>query len=147
MPASSPDVSSMISTLYLWRSPQRAYMRNSMRAQSHDSVPPAPEMHLDIGIVGVDLARQKRLDLASLGLDLERLQLVDPFLFGGGIVFHLAEFDERRGILEVPLEPRDGAEPILEIGPLAHHLLRGIGIVPEVGVLDPGVQLGEASRR
>ena len=43
MPASSPGVSSISSTLNLWRSAQRAYMRSSMRAQSWLSVPPAPE--------------------------------------------------------------------------------------------------------
>ena len=43
MPASSPAVSSITSTLNFLRSAQRAYMRNSMRAQSQLSVPPAPE--------------------------------------------------------------------------------------------------------
>ncbi len=43
MPASSPAVSSISSTLNFRRSAQRLYMRNSMRAQSWLSVPPAPE--------------------------------------------------------------------------------------------------------
>jgi hypothetical protein len=30
------------------------------------------------------------------------------------------------------------------MGALAHHLLRGLGVVPEIGVFGAGVQLGQA---
>ena len=86
-PASSPAVSSITSTLNLCRSAQRAYMRNSMRAQSQLSVPPAPGVNLDIGVVAVDLAGQQRLDLR--GARLRRwsgFSCVDAFLFGRGVV-------------------------------------------------------------
>jgi hypothetical protein len=59
----------------------------------------------------------------------------------------LTEFDERDGVFELVIEPCERAEPILEVGALAHHLLGGVGIVPEVGVFDLGVQLGQAARR
>ena len=39
------------------------------------------------------------------------------------------------------------AEPILELGALAHDFLRGFGIVPEIWILGLGVQFGEAARR
>ena len=39
------------------------------------------------------------------------------------------------------------AELVLKLGALAHDLLRGLGIVPEVRVFGDGVQLGEAARR
>ena len=35
---------------------------------------------------------------------------------------------------------------VLKLGALAHDLLRGFGVVPEVGVLGAGVQLGKAAR-
>ena len=46
------------------------------------------------------------------------------------------------GIFEIPLETRQGAEPLFELGSLAHDLLRGVGIVPEGGVFDLGVEFG-----
>ena len=38
-----------------------------------------------------------------------------------------------------------GGDRLLELGALAHDLLRGLGIVPEVGILGLGVQFGEAA--
>ena len=104
-----------------------------------------PGMDLDIGVVAIDLAGEQRLDLAPLGLDLQALQLIDRLFLGGGIVFRLGEFDERRGVVEFALETREGAEPIFEFGALAHDFLRGFGVVPEIWIFDLGVQLFETA--
>ena len=105
-------------------------------------------MDFDEGVVGVGFARQQRLDLPALGLDLDRLELVDAFLLGGGIAFHLAEFDESDGVFEIALELAS-SEPSRSssVGALAHQLLREFGIVPEIGVFGFGVQFREAARR
>ena len=44
-------------------------------------------------------------------------------------------------------KPAIDAEPILESRALAHQFLRGVGVVPEIGVFGLGVQFGEAARR
>ena len=147
MPASSPSVSSSTSTSKFRRSPQRTYMRSNMRAQSQLSVPPAPECTSTIGIEAVRLARQQRLQLAPLALRLQPPKLCETLVLGLGIAFHLAEFDQRRGVVEVALDLGYRPEPILQHRPLAHQLLRGLGIVPEIGVLGFGVEFGETSRR
>ena len=70
-----------------------------------------------------------------------------PFLLGGIVAGLLAQLDESDGVLQLAIELGERAEPLLEIGALAHQLLRGVGIVPELRILDLGVQLGETSRR
>ncbi len=54
-----------------------------------------PGVNLDIGVVGVDLARQQRFDLAALGFELELLELPDRLLFGRVVLFRLGQV--RRG--------------------------------------------------
>ncbi len=103
-------------------------------------------MHLDIGVVGVGLAREQSLDLTPLRFLQKRLHGVDAFLFRGGVIFHLAEFDEGYGVFQFAFELTDGAEPVLQLGALAHDFLRLFGVIPQVGVFDLGVEFGEATR-
>ena len=46
------------------RSAQRVYMRSSIEAQSWLSVPPAPGMDFEIGVILVGFAGKQRFDLA-----------------------------------------------------------------------------------
>ena len=71
MPAWSPAWMSWTSTSKPRRSAQRLYMRKSMSAQSHDSVPPAPGLDGEDGVVAVELAREE-------GGDLELVELRRP---------------------------------------------------------------------
>ena len=104
-------------------------------------------MHLDIGIEAVGLARQQRLELAPLAFRLQRPELRQALVLGLGIALLLAEFDQRRRVVELALDLGERAQPILQHRPLAHHLLRGVGLGPELGVFGFGVQFGEAARR
>ena len=56
-----------------------------------------------------------------------------------GIVLGLGQFNERHRVIEIGVELRDGAEPVLKLGALAHDFLRGFGIVPEIRIFDFGV--------
>ena len=104
-------------------------------------------MDLDIGIVGIGLARQQRLELAAgdLGLKLlERLLgLGDDLL----IVLGLAELDHGELIVELALDAADRAELVLERGALLHHALRALLVIPEIGIFGLLVQLLEAPAR
>ncbi len=80
--------------------------------------------------------------MAPLALDLERAQLGEPLVLGLGVALGFAEFDQRGGVVEVALDLVQRAEPILQKGALAHQLLRGLGIVPEVGIFGFGVEFG-----
>ncbi len=104
-------------------------------------------MDLDERVVAVGLAGQQSLDLAAVGLGLDGFELVDSLLLGGGIAFHLAEFDESDGVFEIALEPRQRSQPVFEVGALAHELLREFRVVPEGRIFGLGVQFGEAARR
>ncbi len=64
-------------------------------------------MDFDIGVVAVGLARQQRFELALLALGLQRAQRREPLLLGGVVALGLAEFDQRRPVLELALELGD----------------------------------------
>ena len=99
-------------------------------------------MHFQVGVVAVGFARQQRLELTPLALGLQRPELRETLVLGLGIAFRFAEFDERRGVVEIALDLGDRPQPILQHRALAHQLLRGFGIVPEVRVLGFGVEFG-----
>jgi hypothetical protein len=103
-----------------------------------------PGMDLDEGVEAVRLAGEQGLHLTAGGLLLDGEDLLLALGDGGGIALHLAEFDQRRRVLEVALQLADGLDGFIELLALAHDRLRGLGIVPEVGVLGAGVQLREA---
>jgi len=46
-------------------------------------------------------------------------------------------------LVQLLFEPPDRGDLSLKLVALAHYGLRGVGVVPEVGVLGAGVQLGE----
>jgi hypothetical protein len=100
---------------------------------------------LDVGVVRIGLARQKRLDLSPgrLGLD-----GADGGLALGDracVILGLAKLDQRGGVVQVLLQALDRGDSVLKFVALAHDVLRGVGVVPEFGVLGLGVQLGKAS--
>jgi hypothetical protein len=104
-------------------------------------------MNFDIGVVGIDFARQERLDLALLGFSLQSFELPYAFLLGLGIGLGLGKLDERHGIFEFRVEALERSQPVFEFGTFTHDFLRGIGIVPEVGIFDFGIQFGETACR
>jgi hypothetical protein len=104
-------------------------------------------MDFDIGIVGIDFAGQKRLDLTAFGLGLQVFKLADAFLLGLGIPFGLTKLNERHGIVELRVEAGQSAQTIFKLGSLTHDFLRGVGIVPEIGVFDLGIQFGKTACR
>ena len=61
------------------------------------------------------------------------------------VLFGFAELDQGDGVLELLLETLHGRDLVLKRRALAHDLLRGVGVVPEVGILSLGVQFREAS--
>jgi len=101
-------------------------------------------MNFEVGVVAIRLAREQRLDLALRGLGLDGADLLLALGDGGGIVLHLAKLDQRLGVIEIAFELEDAVEPILKVGAFAGDLLRGGRIVPEIRMLDPGIQLLKA---
>ena len=104
-------------------------------------------MDFEIGVVGVGFARQQRLELPPFAFDLQRLQRRDPLGLGRCVALRLAKFDQGYGVVQVALHFGERAQPILQRRPLAHEGLRGLGVVPEAGVLGFCVQFGQSSRR
>ncbi|GJD71904.1 hypothetical protein CFIICLFH_0113 [Methylobacterium goesingense] len=101
-------------------------------------------MDFEIGIEAVRLAGEQGLDLAARGLLLDGADAGLAFLDAGLVVLHLAEFDQRMGVLEVLRQLLDRVDGVIELGALAHDLLGRLGIVPKLGVLGSRVQLREA---
>ena len=131
-----------------------AVLLGPARVHAHEHVGPVlalgaagAGMDLDVGIVGIGLARQQRLELASSDLGLELLER----LFGLGddllIALGLAELDHGELVVELALDAADRGELVLERGALLHHALRALLVVPEVGIFGLLVELLQASAR
>ena len=58
------------------------------------------------------------------------------------ILLGFAEFDHRDLVFKVALDAADRIQLIFERIALLHHPLRGGGVVPQIGVFGPLVELG-----
>ena len=97
-------------------------------------------MDLDIGVEHVGLTREQRLDLQPRRFVLHGLDRLLTLGDGGVVALHLAEFDQGQCIVELALELADALDLGFQRGAFAHQLLRGFGIVPEIGSLGEGVE-------
>ena len=104
-------------------------------------------MHLDIGVVGVGLARKQRFELAPFALGLERPERRDPLGFDRLVALGLSKLDQRRRVIELALDFRQRAQPVFQHRALAHHLFGQRGLGPEIGVFGFGVQFSQTPRR
>ncbi len=100
-------------------------------------------VNLEIGVVGVRLARQQRLDAQPLGLVIEPLERRLALAHAGVVALRLAELDQRQAVVELLLHPLHARDRGLERLALAHHLLRLRLVAPECRVLGLAVQLRE----
>ena len=104
-------------------------------------------MDLDVCVVAVGLAREQRLDLLATRIRRQLAQRGLAFLDGGLVFFSFAEFDQRDRIVEIALELLKGRDGSVQRLALAHHLLRGLRVVPELGIFSALVELGQAFLR
>jgi len=68
-------------------------------------------------------------------------------LEAGFVTLFIRQFSVTYGVGQIPLEPKDGLNRGAQPGSLATDGLGFIGPVPKGGVLDPGVQLMQFSKR
>ena len=99
-------------------------------------------MHLQIGVVGIGLAREQALELALAGF---RAQAVERRLGLGEdrlVALGLRELDQAQRVLELALDLAIALDAALEPRALAQQALRRRGLIPEVRILDERVELG-----
>ena len=99
-------------------------------------------MHLDVGVVGVGLAREQALELALAGLLAEPLQRPLGLSEDRLVVLGLRELDQAQRVLELALDLAIALDTALETRALAQQTLRRRGLIPELRVLDEGIELG-----
>jgi len=99
-------------------------------------------VHLEIGVVGIGLAREQALELALAGLLAQALQRRVGLGEDGLVVLGLRELDQAQRVLELALDLAIALDAALEARALAQQLLRLRGLLPETGVLDEGVEFG-----
>ena len=96
---------------------------------------------LEVGVVGVGLAREQRLDLPARHLRGEprdlRLGIGDDPL----VALRLAELDQAEIVGKLALGRPHRRDRGVEVLALAHDALRVLRVVPEIRILDAGVQL------
>ena len=103
-----------------------------------------PGMDLDIGVEAIGFAGQEGLDLAARSFLLDGANAILAFQNGILVAFHLAELDQRDGIVQMLRELPDRSHGLFEGAAFTHDLLRRLRIVPEVGVLGSRIQLRES---
>ena len=102
---------------------------------------------LDIGVVAVRLAGKQRLDLVPVGPLGKRGEAGDALIDHRVIAFGLGQFHQFDGIVALTLDrPRRG-DRLIQAATFAHHLLRGLGVVPQRLVLHSRVEFVEPAQR
>ena len=104
-------------------------------------------MDLEIAIVGVGFPGQQAGQLALGDHGPKPGQIGLGFGDAGLVLLGLAQLDQGQRVLQAPLEAAVLGDRLVEARALAHDLLGGLGIVPEVGVLGAGVQRLQALER
>jgi len=99
-------------------------------------------VHLEIGVVGIGLAREQALELALAGLLAQALQRRVGLGEDGLVVLGLRELDQAQRVLELALDLAIALDAALEARALAQQRLRRRGLLPEVRILDESVELG-----
>ena len=106
-----------------------------------------PGVNLEIGIVAVRLAREKSFHTPLGGPIPQHRKSRLGFIQDGVVTFGFGQFDKIEIVRKVALESAIAGDGIVEAGALAHELLRRLGVVPQLGVLGPGVQLAQPFER
>ena len=104
-------------------------------------------IHLEIGVVAVGLAGQQALDLAALRVLRDAAEGGHAVGDHGRVALGLGHGDQLDRVGELVLEGGEPVDLARQAIALAHHLLRGVAVVPELRILGAGVQLCEASGR
>ncbi len=106
-----------------------------------------PGMDFDIGVVAISLARQQGLDLVLVGAVGQLGERFEAFLDSRFVVLHLTQFDELDRIGLLRRDILDRADRGLKPAAFLHYRLGFLGIIPQLGILDPSIQLVEPAQR
>ena len=149
MPAVSPGSASLISTCQPRDSAQRWYIRSSMFAQSHDSVPPAPalmlRMQLFLSCGPLRKTLQFQVFQAPWKIAPGRASISFSSLACSASGSPSAEFDHHPEILHLLLGLEQRVDFLAEGVGLVNELLRLLAVVPE-SVRRPSRTSSSASR-
>ena len=104
-------------------------------------------MDFGIAIVGAGLSGQQAGQLALGDHGPKPGQVGLGFGDAGRVVLGRAQLDQGQRVLQALLEAAVLGDRLVEARALAHDLLGGLGIVPEVGVLGAEVQRLQALER
>ena len=87
------------------------------------------------------------MTLSVVGALGERGERGDAFVDHRLVALGLGHLDQLDGVVELALDRARRGDRLVEPAALAHHLLRGLGIVPQRRVLDARVELVEPAQR
>ena len=102
---------------------------------------------LDIGVVGIGLARQQRLETRRPGLPRGLAQRFLALGDGGLVLLGLGHLDQTDIVVDRGAQALDRTDRRFELGALAHHLLGFLRVVPKRRILGARVQLIETDDR
>jgi hypothetical protein len=101
-------------------------------------------VHLEIAVVAVGLAGQQRFHLGAGDVAAQRFD--GAFRLGDDIRVILAfpQFEESGRVIEAGAQGIEGGEAFFQPGALTQDFLRGVGILPKIGVFRLPGQFSEA---
>ena len=98
----------------------------------------------DVAVVVIGLARQQGLQFHLAGAFLQDANLGLGIVDHALVAFHLAQLDQFEQFGQLALGGAAALDGGIEFSALAHDLLRGGGVVPQVRILGRGIELVEA---
>jgi hypothetical protein len=100
-------------------------------------------MDFEIAVVAVRFPREQAFELAFGGFGAQLVERRLGFLDDALVAFGLAQFDELDSVGVVLLDALVAVDQVFQAAALTGDLLRGFGVVPEIGRLDLFIQFGE----
>jgi hypothetical protein len=103
-------------------------------------------MNFQITVVGIHLAGQETGKLQLRRASVQRVQQSSRLVQRRLVLFDLAQFGKRDGIVQFQFQPAVPGDRLLQVIALAHHLLRRLRVVPQIGVFGERVQFVQSER-
>ncbi len=106
--------------------------------------PARASVDFKVAVIAVRLPRKQAFGLTPLGFFRKRAQAGQRFGHDSRIAFHFRQFHQFDRIVHIGFKPLHALDLVGQQRALAHELLGGFGIIPQLRVFGPVVQLRKA---
>ena len=97
-------------------------------------------MDFKVGVVAIDFTGQQAFQLALCGAGVQVGEGRAPLLYQRFVTLGLSQFDQFKCVTQFRFKLAIAVDAIIKLCAFLGNLLGDIGIVPELGIFDAGVQ-------